>query len=77
MILLPEKLDSQPEGRPTEPERLPSPEGQPVNRANQESADESLYLTGRPTLKRFLRFVKNNAVRPADEGTLTDEWEAA
>ena len=77
MILLPEKLDSQPEGRPTEPERLPSPEGQPVNRANQESADESLYLTGRPTLKRFLRFVRNHAVRPPDEGTLTDEWEAA
>jgi hypothetical protein len=77
MIALPETLDSKPEGTSTEPERLPPTEGQPVSRTNQEPANESLYLIGRPTLKRFLRFVKNNAMRPPDEGTLTDEWEAA
>jgi hypothetical protein len=47
------------------------------NRAREEEADETLYLIGRPTLKHFLRFVRNNAIRPEDEGTLTDEWQAA
>jgi len=50
---------------------------QPASRANQEPTNENLYLIGRPTLKKFLRFVRNNAVKPPDDGTLTDEWEAA
>jgi hypothetical protein len=50
----------------------------PVTTAVQEDkTGEHLYLTGRPTLKQFLRFVKNHAVNPPDEGTLTDEWHAA
>jgi len=39
--------------------------------------NENLYLIGRPTLKQFLRFARNHAVDPPDEGTLTDEWQAA
>jgi hypothetical protein len=39
--------------------------------------DETLYLTGRPTLKRFLRFVRHEAVEPEDEATLIQEWQAA
>jgi len=38
---------------------------------------EKLYLTGRPTLKEFLRFVRKNALNPPNEGILTDEWENA
>src|SRR5437879_5625922 len=38
---------------------------------------ENLYLTGRPALKQFLRFVRSEAVNPAGEGTLADEWKAA
>jgi hypothetical protein len=44
---------------------------------NGDSADENLYLIGRPTLRRFLRFVRSNAVQPAYEGALVEEWEAA
>ena len=45
-----------------------------VAATNGESADENLYLIGRPTLRRFLRFMRSNAVHPAPEGTLTEEW---
>ena len=38
---------------------------------------ETLYLTGRPTLKRFLRFVRSQAVHPEDEATLIAEWQLA
>src|ERR1043166_5285772 len=44
---------------------------------NQEAVDENLYLIGRPTLKSFLRYVKNHAVDPPGEGRLSDEWLAA
>ncbi|MBU6402824.1 MAG: hypothetical protein KGS61_21090 [Verrucomicrobia bacterium] len=53
--------------RPPEPTVPPHPD----------QADENLYLIGRPTLKRFLRFVRKRALDPPDEGTLTDEWQAA
>ncbi len=45
--------------------------------AGDAAADETLYLIGRPTLKQFLRFARNNALHPPDEGSLTDEWQAA
>ena len=77
MLATPVTLEGEPAPRLTEPERLPPPEAQRVSRANQDPADELLYLLGRPTLKRFLRFVRSHAVRPPDDGTLTDEWEAA
>ncbi len=60
-----------------EPKRVPVRERKRINQANQDVADENLYLIGRPTLKRYLRFVRDHAVKPPDEGTLTDEWQAA
>ena len=41
------------------------------------AADETLYLTGRPKLKEFLRYVRQHAVDPSNDGALTDEWENA
>ena len=43
----------------------------------QSEARENLYLIGRPTLKQFLRFVKDNAIHPASSGDLVEEWQAA
>ena len=43
----------------------------------QTNADEYIYLIGRPTLKQFLRYVKNHAVNPPGQGTLTEEWQSA
>jgi len=51
------------------PEQSVSPEGR--------SVDESLYLTGRPTLREFLRYVRTHATTQRGKGTLTDEWHAA
>ncbi|HYG33880.1 MAG TPA: hypothetical protein VEC99_03800, partial [Clostridia bacterium] len=42
-----------------------------------ETANEKLYLIGRPALKQYLSFVRDNAVEPAVEGKLTEEWNAA
>jgi hypothetical protein len=42
-----------------------------------EDADEYLYLIGQPTLKQFLRFVKDRAIDSHHPGTLTEEWHAA
>jgi hypothetical protein len=36
-----------------------------------------LYLTGRPTLKDFVRFTANQALNPPDEGVLAQEWQSA
>jgi hypothetical protein len=55
----------------------PAGKGKPAPAPRDGGYDETLYLTGRPTLKRFLRFTRNNAVNAPDDGTLTDEWEAA
>ena len=60
-----------------EPKRVPVRERKRTSPANQDVADENLYLIGRPTLKRYLRFVRDHAVKPPDEGTLTDQWQAA
>lgn len=49
----------------------------PVAPAPLADADEYLYLIGRPTLKDFLRYVKNHAVKPPSPGDLTEEWQAA
>jgi hypothetical protein len=43
--------------------------------SNSETADETLYLTGRPKLSEFLRYVRHHAADSHDEGLLTDEWE--
>lgn len=41
------------------------------------SVDEYLYLTGRPKLRHFLRFVQHNAVDPPARDVLIGEWQAA
>ena len=43
----------------------------------QPDSSENLYLIGRPTLKQFLRFVKDNAIHPPSSGDLVEEWHAA
>jgi hypothetical protein len=43
----------------------------------QTDTSENLYLIGRPTLKRFLRFVKDNAIHAPSSGDLVEEWQAA
>ena len=45
--------------------------------AQQGDADEYLYLIGQPTLKQFIRFVRDRAVDPEGSGDLTEEWQAA
>jgi hypothetical protein len=42
-----------------------------------ETADQTLYLTGRPTMRDYLRYVRGHAADPPSEGDLTDRWEAA
>jgi len=42
-----------------------------------QDADQSLYLIGRPPLNKFLKFVRNHAVKPLGEGELTEAWQAA
>src|ERR1700758_5160206 len=45
--------------------------------APQPYADEYLYLIGQPTLKQFLRFVKDRAVNPERSGHPTEEGQTA
>ena len=44
---------------------------------SQENVAENLYLIGRPTLKQFLRFVRDKAVHVPSSGDLVEEWQAA
>jgi len=50
---------------------------EPAPQTREDDVDENLYLTGRPKLKDFLRYVRHHAVDPEDDGVLTDEWEDA
>ena len=79
MIASPQTIEVESDSRleRAEPKRVPVRERKRINQANQEAGDENLYLIGRPTLKRYLRFVRDHAVKPPHEGTLTDEWQAA
>lgn len=56
------KSDAAPSGRP-----------QPVPAVT----DDTLYLTGRPTLRDYLRYVRSHASHAPSEGVLTDAWQAA
>src|SRR5262245_24405252 len=59
---------------------LDSAEPKPAARLNGYHAkdiEETLYLTGRPSLKQFVRFIRGQAVNPPDAGELNDEWQAA
>ncbi|MEW6302832.1 MAG: hypothetical protein AB1705_05130 [Verrucomicrobiota bacterium] len=48
-----------------------------VPATNGETADQTVYLLGRPTLRKFIRFMRGNAVNPPDEATLATQWQAA
>src|ERR1041385_284626 len=65
--------------KPLESEvELISNESQSTDAASQQGdADEYLYLIGQPTLKQFIRFVRDRAVEPDGSGDLTEEWQAA
>ena len=39
--------------------------------------DEGLYLTGRPKIKHFLRYMRHHAIDPEREDALIDQWQAA
>lgn len=39
--------------------------------------EQTVYLTGRPTLRDYLRYVRGHAARPPSEGVLTDQWQEA
>jgi hypothetical protein len=54
--------------------RLP---GMAANSTHSHPVDQHLYLTGRPRLKDFIRYVNNNAVEGCSEGAIADRWRAA
>ena len=51
---------------------VPQPAGEAVP-----ALEQTVYLTGRPTLRDYLRYVRSHAARPPSEGQLTDVWEEA
>lgn len=73
MIAIPELLEVKP--RPAIQHNHEPVKEQPV--AQEQPFDETVYLTGRPTLNKFLRFIRREAVEPADEGSLIREWRTA
>jgi hypothetical protein len=58
---------------------IPETETEIPVETSHEIVDDYVYLTGRPTLRAFLSFVRNRSSggRRADLGALTDEWRAA
>jgi len=74
MIASPVILEAEPTSRlkAAGPESASAAQSKPTAHA-----DEHLYLTGRPALKDFIRYVRSQAVDPPGDGTLTDEWRAA
>ena len=55
----------------------PAVDAQQPDHGERKDGDDYLYLTGCPSLKDFLGFVRARAVNPPDAGTLIDEWRAA
>ena len=66
-----------PEALQVNPDATAAPERAETAVAAAKPADETLYLTGRPSLKSFLRFVRREAVRPESDATLIEEWQTA
>src|SRR2546430_2641249 len=71
------EVDLKPESKIEQAEFAAPAESTSACQADADIPYEKLYLTGRPTLKEFLRFVRKNALNPPNEGILTDEWENA
>ncbi len=59
------------------PITVPVASPHPAEPAAPRPVEERLHLLGRPTLRRFLRWVHGHAVNPPGDGVLADEWEAA
>jgi len=79
MIASPEtlELESKSTAQTREPKSKWNGEPKPIQQADRDTPDEHLHLTGRPTLKEFLRYTKKHSVNPPNDGDLTDEWQAA
>ena len=77
MIASPKRLEIESKVKTTELESASTVEIKRVDQIAQDTVDETLYLIGRPKLKRFLRFVRSHALNPPGDGSLTDEWQAA
>lgn len=60
-----------------EVESGPLPGAKPSRVRKRGRADETLYLIGRPSLRDFVRFVREHALRPPAKATLVDTWNAA
>jgi len=76
MSALPETIQGESMPSPEIAGPKPAPAGEPTP-TEQTGLDETLYLVGRPTLKRFIRYVRSHTISPPDEGALADEWKAA
>ena len=76
-MVVPAEVDLKPESKTEQAESAAPAQSTSPCQADADIPDENLYLIGRPTLKQFLRYVRNHAVHPPDEGLLTDEWETA
>src|SRR2546430_10445139 len=74
MALAPLRKESDPAAAPEMTTHVPEPV---AAQDPQPDSSENLYLIGRPTLKQFLRFVKDNAIHPPSSGDLVEEWHAA
>lgn len=79
MAAVPEaiELDSAPAFETTESPSALAVRRKPIAVTRPNEVDESLYLLGRPRLKQFLRFVRDNAFEPPEEDILIGEWQAA
>ena len=64
------EVDLKPESKIEQAEFAAPAESTSACQADADIPYEKLYLTGRPTLKEFLRFVRKNALNPPDEGIL-------
>ena len=78
MIAAPETLEVEPSARleAVEPKPQPAPETNTPDQAKADG-DENLYLIGRPSLKGYIRFVRDHALHPPAKGTIAEDWQAA
>jgi hypothetical protein len=75
MPVVSERPATRPQPAPLpQPAAAPAPSGEAPGR---DALDDTLYLTGRPALRDYLRYVRTHGAHPPAEGLLTDEWEAA
>jgi hypothetical protein len=58
------EVGSEPAAPPGQPDAAPA-------------SHEALYLIGRPSLKRFIRYVRSHAVEEPSEADLAEEWHTA